>query len=261
MAYEAPTPTQVDFAFGPAGYLSASPGELDFTYAAAGPSGTVAGVGASISSTSFGTPVAAGGAAAPSPTTCYASGFLAGAFGTPSAVGPFEVSGIAPGTLFGAPLATTFMPAVIHRTGAAGAVHSTAFGTPTAGAAVSGQASAAAPSVAFGTALAGVTQHAQPVAPTAAFGAPAAGATAHADGFRSPSFGTPAAGRVQSAGSFYRETLWGVPSAAGYSAHSAEPAAIGAQFGAHIASCAYRALHLAPTARFGKPLLLRSTTC
>lgn len=184
----------------------------------------------------------AGGAETASPQTGQAVGFISG-------------------TLFGVPFATTFMPAVIHRTGAARAVHSTAFGTPTAGAAVIVQASAAGPSVAFGTALAGATQHAQPVAPTAAFGTPVAGATAHADGFRSPSFGTPSAGRVQSAGSFYRETLWGVPSAAGYSAHSAGPAAIGAQFGAHIASCAYRALHLAPATRYGKPLIQRGYMC
>ena len=199
---------------------------------------------------------------APDSRIGQAAGFISGAFGNPTAGSQLTAAaGSVHSTEFGTPFATTFTPIVIHRTAAAGSVHSTEFGPPSVRTAATGEASAAGPSVAFGTALAGTTQYAQPVAPAVAFGAPAAGATAHADGFRSPSFGTPSAGRVQPAGSFYRETLWGVPSAAGYSAHSAGPAAIGAQFGAHIASCAYRALHLAPATRYGKPLIQRGYMC
>ena len=227
--YSLPAYDAADIALPPGGYMLPNPAAADLVYGADAPG---------------------------------AAGFISGAFGNPAAGSQLTAAaGSVHSTAFGAPFATTFTPIVIHRIGAAGSVHSTAFGPPSVRTAATGEASAAGPSVAFGAALAGVTQHAQPVAPTAAFGTPAAGATAHADGFRSPSFGTPAAGLVQSAGSFYRETLWGVPSAATHSTHSAEPAAIGAQFGAHIASCAYRALHLAPATRFGKPLMQRGNLC
>ena len=150
---------------------------------------------------------------------------------------------------------------VIHRICAAGALHSTAFGKLSVRAAATGEASAAAPASLFGTGIARTTHHAQSVAPVALFGPARSGITAHPGGFHSTAFGAPCAGRVQPAGSVYREALWGAPSAAGYSAHSAGPAAIGAQFGAHIASCAYRALHLAPATRFGKPLMQRGNLC
>lgn len=252
--YTLPAYDAADIAMLPGGYMLPSHAAADLVYGSATP-GAATCVAESIASTVFGVPVG------PYSHIGQAAGFISGAFGTPHTGFLLGAKSVAPIARFGAPFAFTFVPVVIHRICAAGALHSTAFGKLSVRTAATGEASAAASAALFGSGTARTTHHAQSVAPVALFGPARSGITAHPGGFHSTAFGAPCAGRVQPAGSFYRETLWGVPSAAGYSAHSAGPAAIGAQFGAHISSCAYRALHLAPATRYGKPLIQRGYMC
>lgn len=263
--YSLPVYDAADIALPPGGYMLPSPAAADLVYGTDAP-GAATCTAEPIASTVFGVPVsgAAEGPVAPVAPDSHigqAAGFISGAFGTPHTGFLLGAKSVAPIARFGAPFAFTFVPVVIHRICAARALHSTAFGKLSVRTAATGEASAAAPASLFGSGTARTTHHAQSVAPVALFGPARSGITAHPGGFHSTAFGAPCAGRVQPAGSVYREALWGAPSAAWYSAHSAAPASVGAQFGAHIASCAYRALHLAPATRFGKPLLLRSTTC
>jgi hypothetical protein len=93
------------------------------------------------------------------------------------------------------------------------------------------------------------------------FGAPSAGAILGSGSLKSTSFGKPTAGVVLAAGSTYRTTLWGRASALGASVNEAEPASTGVFFGQPTAARTGRALSLAPSVRFGKPLLQRGALC
>ena len=236
--YTLPAYDAADIALLPGGYMLPSPAAADLVYGSATP-GAATCVAESIASTVFGVPVS----------------------GAPVINAQCAVRESVKNTRFGAPFAFTFVPVVIHRICAARALHSTAFGKLSVRTAATGEASAAAPASLFGTGTARTTHHAQSVAPVALFGPARSGITAHPGGFHSTAFGAPCAGRVQPAGSVYREALWGAPSAAWYSAHSAAHASIGAQFGAHIVSHSHHALHLAPDTRFGKPLMQRGNLC
>ena len=231
--YTLPAYDAADIALLPGGYMLPSPAAADLVY----------------------------GSATPGAATCVAESIASTVFGVPVINAQCAVRESVKNTSFGAPFAFTFVPVVIHRICAARALHSTAFGKLSVRTAATGEASAAAPASLFGTGTARTTHHAQSVAPVALFGPARSGITAHPGGFHSTAFGAPCAGRVQPAGSVYREALWGAPSVAWYSAHSAAPASIGAQFGAHIASHSHHALHLAPDTRFGKPLMQRGNLC
>lgn len=191
-----------------------------------------------------------------------ATGFLTGFMGRPIA---------------GVPRSTP----IVHRSLAVSGALMTVFGTATTLTQVSGQA-AGNTTTALGTPGSRMGQMVQALAPTITFGAPATALGAYSSGFAVTTLGTPSATRIQPAASTYRATRWGTPGtersdtypARGLfnPARFAQPAArrlnafaasgaTSTQFGTPACYLRYRALHTAPTCRFGKPLMTWGTPC
>lgn len=241
--------------------------------AGAGPTSAAASTIGRIST--FGTP----NAVAVQPAT----GFSSTSFGTPAHPHPqtatatgWEVTGM------GRPVAGTYTPFIVNRTVSATTLRPVKFGLAAAAAQVSAQASGQT-STAFGSPTSRRAQSAQSLAPTVTFGLPSASAGTRAAGFRAPSFGTPTARTTHRAASVYRATRWGLPTAERsntykvrgidlrarfgqpaahrLNAYRATAGAPTTQFGTPVATPRYRAFHLPPETRFGKPRLIRSPAC
>lgn len=201
------------------------------------------------------------------PVSASAFGFVATVFGSPAATveaaGPVAASAAGfVATAFGSPTArVTDLPPAVNYAVAARPLRSTKFGEPQAGSSFAAEARAVPPSGAFGVATAGVALGAQPIGPTLSFGRAVATTAVRAAGVASTKFGMPLAGSSFLAASIRRGARFGVPSTDRDSAHFAGSIAEGARFGAPGALCAYRALHIPPEARFGKPLLSREGVC
>lgn len=155
---------------------------------------------------------------------------------------------------------------------------STAYGTPT-GFSDRTVVADGFTSSAYGTPRSVVVTHAESAKSTA-FGAPMAGAITYAQGFKTTGLGSPTTQRTQFASSTYRPTRFGLPRAVRpdcYQAHGVCTTRLGhprlsfakiassveptVAFGLPSASFAYRAQHIPPTSRVGKPRLIRTPLC
>lgn len=234
MTYAFPAFDQADVAISPAGYALPDPVAADLRFT---PVGTVADALGSDASTVFGTPASVG-----PPQVGDASGWESGALGAPTS------SAYTP-------------PPPARQTGSAAPLRSTVFGAPTAGGKLTAQALSAGATTAFDAPGLGLSLLAQPLAAGAVFGAHSAGIITHADGFRRTLFGPPKAGRVLTTASVLLGARLGNVTAAPYTYALAAPAATGIVFGDPSADPRLRALPVAPTVRFGRPLLRRSAAC
>ena len=183
-------------------------------------------------------------------------------FGTPALTVSCKALSVGDTTSFGTPVATTFTPPKIHRTTDAASVYTTKFGTPSVaiGAWVV-EAGSTAPGTTFGAPVAGTAQAAQPIAPSAAFGLPTSGIALQASGFCSTVFGVPVSGRALRADSITPAGRWGPVASTTYYEHIAGSIPGGPQFSVPSTHWRCLARSVAPTTRFGKPLLRRNTQC
>lgn len=212
-----------------------------------------------------------------------ASGFSPTVFGTPVSPYPRAVAAEGFGTVqIGRPMAFATTEVQINRLVTATPIHGTGFGQASYSGQITAQASGHQTG-AFGAPKAMQALVAQTLGAVPSFGIPALRTGLQAAGFQGTGFGVPRAGRGQSAASIYRPTRWGVPSSSRSDTYLAQPAARGARFGrpagwslhayqaspvpttttfgAALCQQRHRAASTYSGARFGKPLLLRSTAC
>lgn len=179
-------------------------------------------------------------------------------------------------TRYGAPIAYNLPTSAFPRVADATGFYATQFGA----ASVAHYVLSTAPSTQLGGASARATQQALGNI-FGAMGTPSAGAAGTAAGFRQTALGTPTALRRMAANGFCT-TRFGMPSARRDGAHLAYPTGplvrsghpkaqrrfnhpaagfSGTSFGVPAGTQQYDALHIAPGARFGRPLRSRGSTC
>jgi hypothetical protein len=211
-----------------------------------------------------------------------AVGQTATGFGTPGS--PYLQTTMSSGrssTGLGRPFAFFATAVLESRSASVSGLKATVFGVPSIAGSTSAQAVGQAPVAAFGAATHARLQSVTGASPDAVFGSPTTAGNARAVSFRSNLFGAPSSTRVQIAASF-STIRWGAPVARRDSDHPARglynPARFGqpkaAQIRGYRASgfCAtilgdpiaysqYRALHIPPATRLGKPRMNRSPVC
>jgi hypothetical protein len=206
------------------------------------------------------------------------------AFGSPSFPSPRTVT--AGGWLSfdaGWPFVFLTPPIVTHVSGSVMALQPVVFGTPSTHAQTSVQAVVTEEVTFLGTPSLRQGYSAQSSAAETQFGTPGNSISGRSTGTAVSRLGAPTCRRTQLASSAHAATRWGVastlrsdtylalgllsgarfgrPTAARLNAFLATGISSAAQFGDPIGSFRYRALHLAPGFRSGKPLVIRTPAC
>lgn len=268
---------ELNFTANEAGYTAELGNNLSLSFVPPGPASQSAAVSGFITG-QFGTPLSSvlfrhaseppgtlfGSPSSPYLQTCGALGFSLAYLGRPI-------------------LAIPPLPIIVNLGVSAASFSSTQFGTPTVAASVGVLATSIGPTVLCGAPKALIGMMASAVSPTANFGAPTSSRAVRATGGVGTKLGVPTSTRIALASSTYQDTRWGL----GKSARSGSYAALGlsvvvrfghpkaahvnaflavstpssVQFGSPACRPKYRALHLAPGTRLGKPLMIRNPPC
>ncbi len=191
-----------------------------------------------------------------------------------------EVSGFAPAR-FGKPLAIRHRPPGTNIICRVEGFSPSLFGIPSARWGQTGAVSAIAPTVQFGTPRGITTHRASGMAPTVQFGTPTARTKHLVSGFRPVAFGLAGAILTQRVAGMAPAVRFGTPKAIRsnwYEVRGFMPVRFGtprgyqrnnyhvegfmpAQFGTPAAYQTHRVTSIPPIARFGKPMLKRTTQC